>query len=505
MPVLRRSRVLGRALVLLGAAALLTSCRVDARVDVTVADDGAGRVQVTVGFDDEALGRAGDLKLDDVRAAGWTVTGPQKEPDRDASGLTWIHATKGFTDGVQFSAVMNEVTGANSLFRDFKLNRTTSFAKVTYAVTGTIDPTHGLDTFSDPEVAQLLGGNSLGRPAADALKDAATSSLVFSVELPRSVKGSADRVIGHRAEWDIPFDHAPITVAVRSEQVQSAAWRWAAIAAVLLVLALIAGVMARSRRGPSRGSDRDPRVALPPKSPSGPAAATVRPIGAIGPGPTTRVAAGAERPPNQKRIRVVVLDAMGVLYREADDVTASLIPFVREHRGIDDPQAIRARYVDASLGRHTSAELWSLLGVAGDPSELDRSYVERFALRDGVHQFLDAMDQRDIAVACLTNDVSEWSELLRRRFGLDPRVHPWIVSGDVGARKPDARMFAVLQRALDIPLRAGLLVDDRIENLTAAREHGMAVVHFADHAVEGSPYRRVGSLFELFNRGRVST
>jgi putative hydrolase of the HAD superfamily len=213
----------------------------------------------------------------------------------------------------------------------------------------------------------------------------------------------------------------------------------------------------------------------------------------------------AARPAGQKRIQVVVLDAMGVLYREADDVESALIPFVRERGGIDDALAIRARYIDASLGRHTTSELWTLVGVPGNPADLDRAYVERFALSDGVHQFLDAMDRREIAVACLTNDVAEWSALLRRRFELEARVRPWIVSGEVGARKPDDEIFSALQNALDVSLRACLLVDDRIDNLDAGRRRGMATVHFAVQPVEGSPYRRVGSLFELFNRGRVNT
>jgi FMN phosphatase YigB (HAD superfamily) len=84
-------------------------------------------------------------------------------------------------------------------------------------------------------------------------------------------------------------------------------------------------------------------------------------------------------------------------------------------------------------------------------------------------------------------------------------VRPWIVSGDVGVRKPDTQIFAVLQRALDLPLRACLLVDDRTDNLAAAKKVGMATVHFARDPVDGSPYRRVGSLFELFSRGRVTT
>jgi putative hydrolase of the HAD superfamily len=498
----------------MGAAALLSACRIDASVDVAVGNDGTGEVRVNVGFDDEALARAGDLRLDDVRAAGWTVTGPQKELDRDASGLLWVHATKRFTGSDQLAALITEINGPNGIFRDFHLVRSTGFAKVTYTLTGTIDPARGLESFSDPEVAQLLGGNALGRPAADVAKDAANASLVLGVELPGDVKGSADRVNGGRAEWDVALGGAPTTIAVHSDDVQGSARRWAALAVVLAVAAFAAAVLALLRRSPPGRGRYDARTET--ATLERPAARTAAaPAPTVTPTPTVRAlppAAGdAARPANsakpsgQKRIQMVVVDAMGVLYREADDVEALLIPFVRERGGIDDPLAIRGRYVDASLGRHTTTELWSLLGVPGDAEELDRSYTERFGLSDGVYEFLDAMDQRGIGVACLTNDVAEWSALLRRRFELDARVHPWIVSGEVGVRKPAEPIFAELERALEVPLRACLLVDDRIDNLAAGRKLGMATVHLAPQPVDGSPYRRVSSLFELFNRGRVTT
>ena len=499
--------------LLVGAAALLSACRIDASVDVAVGDDGAGEVGVNVGFDDDALARAGDLRLDDVRAAGWTVTGPQKELDRDASGLLWVHATKRFTGSEQFTAIMSEINGPNGIFRDFHLVRSTGFAKVTYRVTGTIDPVRGLESFSDPEVAQLLGGNALGRPAADVLKDAANASLVVGVELPGDVKGSADRVNGGRAEWDVVLGGAPTAIAVHSDDVQGSARRWAAVAVVLAVAAVAAAVLALLRRrprghGPNDGRTNAAGLAWPPARPA-PASVPATPTATVRALPPA--AADTARPANsanpsaQRRIQMVVLDAMGVLYRQADDVEALLIPFVRERGGIDDPLAIRGRYVDASLGRHTTSELWSLLGVPGEAAELDRSYTARFGLSDGVHEFLDAMDQRGIGVACLTNDVAEWSALLRRRFELDARVHPWIVSGEVGVRKPAEPIFAELERALDVPLRACLLVDDRIDNLAAGKRLGMATVHLAPQPVDGSSYRRVSSLFELFNRGRVTT
>lgn len=502
-------------LLLVGAAALLSACRIDASVDVAVNDDGSGEVRVNVGFDDEALARAGGLRLDDVRAAGWTVSGPQKEPDRDASGLQWIHAVKAFTGSEQFTAIMSEIDGPNGIFRDFRLMRSTGFAKVTYTVTGTVDPARGLESFSDTEIAQLLGGNALGRPTAEVQKDAAEATLLFGIELPGTVKGEADRVGGSRAEWKVVPGSAPTAISVHSDDVQGAARRWAIIAGVLAIAALGAVVLAVVRRAPGGRSRADAHIAVVPLT-RRPASAAASP----GPAPATTVptvralpsagggAAVPASPPaagSQKRIQMVVLDAMGVLYRDGDDVETLLIPFVREHGGIDDEQAIRARYVDASLGRHTTSELWSLLGVPGDPDELDRSYTQRFELNAGVHEFLDAMERRGIGVACCTNDVAEWSALLRRRFELDGRVHPWIVSGTVGVRKPAEAIFAELERVLDVALRACLLVDDRIENLAAGRKLGMAVVHLAAQPVEGSPYRRVASLFELFNRGRVTT
>ena len=61
--------------------------------------------------------------------------------------------------------------------------------------------------------------------------------------------------------------------------------------------------------------------------------------------------------------RVLVLDAMGVIYRSADDVAELLVPFVREHGGSRDTAYITREYRCSSLGRMSSAELSQNLGV----------------------------------------------------------------------------------------------------------------------------------------------
>ena len=69
-----------RLLALVGAVALLAGCRLDLNVAVDLAADGTGTVRVTATADPDLLSRApnavADLRLDDAKAAGWTVTGP---------------------------------------------------------------------------------------------------------------------------------------------------------------------------------------------------------------------------------------------------------------------------------------------------------------------------------------------------------------------------------------------------------------------------------------------
>src|SRR5262245_20938185 len=74
---------------------------------------------------------------------------------------------------------------------------------------------------------------------------------------------------------------------------------------------------------------------------------------------------------------VLLLDAMGVIYRVGDDVADLLIPFIAEHGGSRDRDRISALYMEASLGRLSPAAFWRDVGV-NDALEAD--YLDRFEL-----------------------------------------------------------------------------------------------------------------------------
>ncbi|WP_420444549.1 HAD family hydrolase [Candidatus Poriferisodalis sp.] len=170
----------------------------------------------------------------------------------------------------------------------------------------------------------------------------------------------------------------------------------------------------------------------------------------------------------------LVLDAMGVIYRARDDVAELLVPYLRDNGCRLADAEIEDLYRDASLGRMTSSEFWQRCGVDGN----DIEYITRHTLSPGLKGVLEDVTSRGIRVACLSNDVSEWAALQRDHFGLAEFIDPWCISGDIGIRKPDAEAYRSLLSAIGADPRECLFVDDRRENVDAARSVGLEAVLF---------------------------
>ena len=171
---------------------------------------------------------------------------------------------------------------------------------------------------------------------------------------------------------------------------------------------------------------------------------------------------------------LVVFDAMGVLYLIGDDESELLIPYLRELGCRLDVDEIHQAYEDASVGRLTSAEFWQVCGVQGD----DQTYCSRHTLTPGMDSLLEDLSQAGVRMACLSNDVSEWSRILRARFGLERWIPTWVISGDVGVRKPDPEVFHILAQRTEVPLDTMVFFDDAQRNIDAALRLGMDAIRF---------------------------
>ena len=165
---------------------------------------------------------------------------------------------------------------------------------------------------------------------------------------------------------------------------------------------------------------------------------------------------------------------MGVIYQSCDDVEELLVPFIREQGSNIDKKIIEDLYTRASLGEFSSEQFWTKVGV---DYNLEDEYLDRHQLSVGLLDFLAIFKNKVRApIYCLSNDVSEWSIKLRKKFQLDRYIERWFISGDLKIRKPSSGIYDVLIRDANVKPTQILFVDDREKNIAAANEFGIQTV-----------------------------
>jgi len=222
---------------------LAAGCQVRSTVDVSMASDGSGRVQVAVVLDREAAAKVPDLKaslrIEDLTAAGWQVVGPTPV----TGGGVRLTATRSFAGPAQGNLILAELSGDNGPFRDLKLARSHSFGKDSYRLDGTLDVSKGLDTFADSAFLQTLGASRADQVLGGDV-GANPPTIALSVHLPGSGQVTT--------KW-AALGQAPIAVHVSSQRRSGSAFLLAgvavaALAGLVLTGALVVLTRVRSRR-----------------------------------------------------------------------------------------------------------------------------------------------------------------------------------------------------------------------------------------------------------------
>ena len=178
-------------------------------------------------------------------------------------------------------------------------------------------------------------------------------------------------------------------------------------------------------------------------------------------------------------IKHIILDVMGVVFTVGDDVEDLLIPYIHSLKPAIDNQVIRDLYLAASLGKIASRDLWAQLGFdESDIPIIERSYLENsFTLDAGFLPCTKALRSR-YGIALLSNDVSEWGRFLRSYHSIEPLIDAAFISGDLGVRKPDQRIYNIALEALGAKASECVFVDDHPERVDAARDLGICSILF---------------------------
>ena len=178
-------------------------------------------------------------------------------------------------------------------------------------------------------------------------------------------------------------------------------------------------------------------------------------------------------------IKYVIFDVMGVIFTVGDDVEGMLIPYIRSIKPDIDPKDIKGKYLNASLGKISSHELWTQFGfTAADIPAIERNYLEKsFTLDAGFLPCANTLKAR-YHIALLSNDILEWSIFLRRFHGIEPIVDAAFISSDLGYRKPDPEIYRIALDKLDAKPSECIFIDDYPGRVEVARELGIVSILF---------------------------
>jgi putative hydrolase of the HAD superfamily len=123
------------------------------------------------------------------------------------------------------------------------------------------------------------------------------------------------------------------------------------------------------------------------------------------------------------------------------------------------------------------------LGTAADAGLVDaliaddvRSWTD---YREEVWELARAFRTAGGRTGFLSNGVPEIVSHLRRTRALDAAFDAVVVSCEVGCMKPGPEIFRLCLERLGVAPEEGLFVDDRLENVEAARRLGLQALHFA--------------------------
>jgi putative hydrolase of the HAD superfamily len=141
---------------------------------------------------------------------------------------------------------------------------------------------------------------------------------------------------------------------------------------------------------------------------------------------------------------------------------------------------------ELETGRLTEVEFLRKLGDSLEPALGHRPELHRFSeiYFEALHPnepMIDLMREAKSGghrMGLLTNNVREWEPLWRSMLPVDEIFEVVVDSGFVGFRKPDREIYDLTLERMSVRAEECLFVDDIDVNCGAARELGMAAVHY---------------------------
>ena len=211
-------------------------------------------------------------------------------------------------------------------------------------------------------------------------------------------------------------------------------------------------------------------------------------------------------------MRAVFFDLDGTLVELPGDFEAVFREALADHRVSADPEH-HEYYSEAFFGyldechpkpcRAAMVDLRAEFDFVPDFEDLADAYVEHevagTAVAPGTAEALDALDS---PLGVLTNGATASQRTKLEHHGLAEYFDATIISGEVGAAKPDPEIFAAAREAISADEYV-FVADDLERDVLPAQKAGFTGVHFAEDDPESGASRADATVSSLRDVPRV--
>lgn len=151
-------------------------------------------------------------------------------------------------------------------------------------------------------------------------------------------------------------------------------------------------------------------------------------------------------------------------------------------------QLTRAEFRKVNLKRRkagkTDEEFWiafadkrGVILPANWLKEYKTVMIEAIGVNREMYSLVDQLKEENIPIALLSNIDDRHAKLIRE-VGLYEPFNPCLLSCEMGIRKPDPKAYKILLDQFDLPSADIVFIDDKPENIKAAKKLGIDAILF---------------------------
>lgn len=182
--------------------------------------------------------------------------------------------------------------------------------------------------------------------------------------------------------------------------------------------------------------------------------------------------------------KAVVFDFGGVMTKEAN--REAVVQFLKTSFSLSDAdfEKVNQEKKKAIRNGQTDAAFW--LQYAKENSiSLESDWVEKLravmkealGVNPQMYALVEDLKQKEISVGLFSN-IDERLAKIVRDFGLYEPFDPCLLSYEIGCEKPDPKSYEALLQQMQLPAEEIVFIDDKLENVEAARQLGFDALLF---------------------------